>query len=116
MDGTQGRVDALYDAQVMSVDGDRLGSVQQVYVDDRTGEPTWVTVRTGWFGGREHPVPLAGSERTEEGIRVSASGPEIREAPTVEEDEYLDGAKLVELYRYYGLVPEVRRHLRGGAE
>ena len=114
MDGTQEQVDALYDAEVMSVDGDRLGPVRQVYVDDATGRPTWVTVRTGWFGGREHPVPLEGAERTEDGIRVSASGPEIREAPTVEEDEHLDGDKLAELYRYYGLVPKVRRHARGG--
>lgn len=105
MDATQEQVDALYDAEVMSVDGDKLGPVRQVYVDDRTGAPTWVTVRTGWFGGREHPVPLEGSERTEDGIRVSASGPEVREAPTVEEDEFLGEDRLAELYRYYGLVP-----------
>lgn len=104
---SQEQVDALYDAEVMSVDGDRLGPVRQVYVDDRTGVPTWVTVRTGWFGGREHPVPLDGAERTEHGIRVSASGPEIREAPTVEEDEHLGAAQLDELYRYYGLAPSV---------
>ena len=103
MDVTQEQINALYDAEVMSVDGDRLGPVRQVYLDDRTGAPTWITVRTGWFGGREHPVPLEGSERTEDGIRVSASGPEIREAPTVEEDEHLGESQLAELYRYYGL-------------
>lgn len=134
MDGTQEQVDALYEAEVMSVDGDRLGPVRQVYVDDRTGVPTWITVRTGWFGGREHAVPLEGAERTDDGLRVSASGPEIRDAPTVEEDEHLGEAQLAELCRYYGLVPPaaaeveeavtagesadpvlpIRRHPRGG--
>lgn len=103
MDVTQEQINALYDAEVMSVDGDRLGRVRQVYLDDGTGAPTWITVRTGWFGGREHPVPLEGSERTEDGIRVSASGPEVRDAPTVEEDEHLEQAQVAELYRYYGL-------------
>lgn len=133
MDGTQEQVDALYEAEVMSVDGDRLGPVRQVYVDDETGVPTWITVRTGWFGGREHPVPLEGAERTDDGLRVSASGPEIREAPTVEEDEHLGEEQLAQLRRYYGLlaptvtreeavtsgespdpVPPIRRHPRGG--
>lgn len=129
---TQEQIDTLYDAEVMSVDGDRLGPVRQVYVDDRTGVPTWVTVRTGWFGGREHPVPLEGCERTDDGLRVSASGDEVREAPTVEEDEHLGEDRLAELYRYYGLsgataevtgsdapgsgVPGLRRHPRTGTE
>ncbi|GGK67571.1 PRC-barrel domain-containing protein [Ornithinimicrobium pekingense] len=103
MDVTQEQINALYDAEVKSVDGDRLGPVRQVYLDDETGAPTWITVRTGWFAGREHPVPLEGSEQTEDGIRVSASGPEIREAPTVEEDEHLGQDQLAELVRYYGL-------------
>lgn len=115
MDETPAQVDALYEAEVRSVDGDRLGPVRQVYLDDRTGEPTWVTVRTGWFGGREHAVPLEGSEPTDDGIRVSVSGHEVREAPTVEEDERLDEAHLVELYGYYGLVTGAGGDNRGGA-
>src|SRR5690606_37777518 len=127
---TTAQVEALYDAEVRSVDGDHLGPVRQVYLDDRTGAPAWVTVRTGWFRGREHAVPLEGAEPTEDGIRVAVSGDEVREAPTVEEDERLDDAHLAELYGYYGLVvgpggdaggaagagspPRVRRHVREG--
>ena len=126
---TQAQVEALYDTEVRSVDGDRLGPVRQVYLDERTGAPTWVTVRTGWFHGREHAVPLEGSEPTGHGIRVAVSGEEVREAPTMEEGERLDDAHLAELYGYYGLVvgagegatteaggapPRVRRHVREG--
>lgn len=131
MDVPQEQIDSLYEAEVMSVDGDRLGPVRQVYLDERTGAPAWIVVRTGWFGGREHAVPLEGCERTDDGIRVSASGHEIREAPTTEEDEHLGEAQVAELYRYYGLAsspreggagepaaaaPRLRPHARSGME
>ncbi|WP_162802848.1 PRC-barrel domain-containing protein [Ornithinimicrobium avium] len=100
---TQEEIDGLYDLEVRSVDGDRLGPVRQVYLDDRTGRPAWIAVHTGWFGHREHPVPLSGAERTEEGLRVSVSGEEVREAPTVEPDEHLGPELVAELRRYYAL-------------
>lgn len=105
MDATQEEIDALYGREVRSVDGDRLGPVRQVYLDDETGRPAWVTVHTGWFGHREHPVPLAGAETTDDGLRVAVSGEEVREAPTVEPDEHLDEARVEELLRYYALGP-----------
>ncbi len=105
MDVTQEDIDALYGQEVRSVDGDRLGPVRQVYVDDGTGRPAWVTVHTGWFGHREHPVPLAGAETTEDGLRVAVSGDEVRDAPTVEPDAHLDGERIAELVRYYALGP-----------
>lgn len=103
MDVSQEEVDGLYDLEVRSVDGDRLGPVRQVYLDDRTGRPAWIAVHTGWFGRREHPVPLSGAERTEDGLRVAVSGDEVREAPTVEPDEHLGPDLVAELRRYYAL-------------
>ena len=44
---------------VLSADGDKIGSVGQVYADDADGQPTWVTVKTGLFGTSESFVPLA---------------------------------------------------------
>ena len=41
--------------------GSKIGSVGQVYLDDETGQPDWVTVNTGLFGTRENFVPLRGS-------------------------------------------------------
>lgn len=103
VDVSQEDINALYDAEVTSVDGDRLGMVRQVYLDDSTGVPTWITVQTGWFGRREHPVPLAGSEPTPRGLRVAVSGEEVRDAPTVEQDEHLSEEQLGVLRAYYGL-------------
>ena len=30
--------------------GEKIGSAAEVYLDDETGQPEWVTVRTGLFG------------------------------------------------------------------
>src|SRR5687768_18524601 len=55
---------------VLSADGDKIGSVGQVYADDADGQPTWVTVKTGLFGTSESFVPLQGArlegDRSEE--------------------------------------------------
>ena len=34
----------LFNCDVIDVNGDRVGSVGQVYLDDQTGQPSWVTV------------------------------------------------------------------------
>ena len=31
-------------------DGDRIGTIDAIYVDDQTGEPEWALVNTGLFG------------------------------------------------------------------
>ena len=38
---------------VYTNDGDKLGSIGEMYVDDSTGQPSWVTVNTGLFGTKE---------------------------------------------------------------
>ena len=42
----------LRSATVVDRDGSKVGNVQQVYLDDTTGRPSWVTVNTGLFGTR----------------------------------------------------------------
>ena len=51
-------LDQLQNSTVFATDGDKIGSVGQVYLDDVTNEPTFVTVKTGLFGARETFVPL----------------------------------------------------------
>ena len=37
--------------------GDKIGTVEHFFVDDRTGAPTWVAVATGLFGTRTSVIP-----------------------------------------------------------
>ena len=56
---------------VRTTSGDKIGSIGQIYVDLSTGEPSWVTVRTGLFGMSESFVPLEGTTENGKDIMVN---------------------------------------------
>ena len=38
-------------------DGNRIGSIDAIYLDDQTGQPEWALVNTGLFGTKSSFVP-----------------------------------------------------------
>ncbi|POX39799.1 photosystem reaction center subunit H [Streptomyces sp. Ru73] len=95
---------------VIDADGTKVGTVQQVYRDDATNEPEWITVRTGLFGTKETFVPLAGCTRKDDALRVPHTKDQIKDAPRMDADGHLDPSEEERLYRHYGLT----RSGRGG--
>ena len=83
--------------------GDKIGSAAEVYLDDETGQPEWVTVRTGMFGTKESFVPLRDANLTDDGVRVPVTKSQVKDAPKVDTDGHLSPQEEEELYRYYGL-------------
>jgi uncharacterized protein (TIGR02271 family) len=88
---------------VVSADGQKIGSIGQVYVDDSTGEPSFVTVRTGLFGIAESFVPLQDATVTGSDIRVAYNKDEVKEAPRVDPDGRITPTEEQRLYAHYGL-------------
>jgi uncharacterized protein (TIGR02271 family) len=85
-------------------DGDKLGKVGQVYLDDQTGSPEWATVSTGLFGNKETFVPLADATVADGTLRVPYEKAKVKDAPRVDADQgHLSPAEEEELYRYYGV-------------
>ena len=76
---------------VVGADGQKIGSIGQVYVDDSTGEPSFVTVKTGLFGTAESFVPLQDATVTGSDIRVAYNKTEVKDAPRVDPDERITG-------------------------
>src|SRR5829696_4353115 len=74
---------------------------QDVY--DETGQPEWVTVRTGLFGTKESFVPIRNADLTDDGVRVPVSKERVKDAPKIDTDGHLSPQEETELYRYYGL-------------
>lgn len=83
--------------------GEKIGSVEQAYLDNETGRAEWVTVKTGMFGMKESFVPLAGARRDENGLLIPHAKEVVKEAPRMDADEHLDVAQEQELYDHYGL-------------
>ncbi len=73
-----GELDGL---TVYDNDGEKVGSVGRVYVDDDTGKPDWVTVKTGMFGMKESFVPLAGARRVGSDLHVAHPKESVRTRP-----------------------------------
>jgi uncharacterized protein (TIGR02271 family) len=82
--------------------GEKIGSAAEVYLDDETGQPEWVTVRTGLFGTKESFVPIRDADLTDDGLRVPVSKARVKDAPKVDADGHLSPEEEEELYRYYG--------------
>lgn len=100
------RYDDLYSSEVVAADGRRIGPVGQVYLDDATGVPTWVTVKTGLFGTRETFVPLQGAVLTKGQIQVPFAEAVVKSAPGIDPDRHLDAEEEAELYAHYEVTPQ----------
>ena len=88
---------------VVTSTGDKIGSIGQVYVDDTTSEPTWVTAKTGLFGTAESFVPLQGASVSGNDIQVNYDKHTVKDAPRVDADGALSPEEEETLYSYYGL-------------
>ncbi|ARF57563.1 PRC-barrel domain-containing protein [Streptomyces gilvosporeus] len=89
---------------VVDSQGSKVGTVQQVYRDDATNAPEWITVRTGLFGMKEIFVPLAGARRTGGELHVPYPKDTIKHAPRIDANGHLDPSEEAVLYRHYGLI------------
>ncbi|MFD0527531.1 PRC-barrel domain-containing protein [Kitasatospora arboriphila] len=82
--------------------GEKIGTVDEVYLDDATGEPEWAAVRTGIFG-RDAFIPLTTSEFSGEELKVPYDKSLVKDSPDFGVGQHLSPAQELQLYRYYGL-------------
>ena len=100
----QNQIRELSGSDVYGSDGEKIGRAGQVYVDDQTGEPAWVTVNTGFFGTNESFVPLGPAEFYEDRVQVPFTKDVVKDAPNISpDDEHLGPEQEEQLYRHYGL-------------
>lgn len=84
--------------------GADVGPIGQLYLDDETGRPEWVTVRTGFFGTNESFVPVSEATDGNNQLRVPFSKDKIKNAPNCNpEAGHLSEQDESRLYSYYGM-------------
>lgn len=96
-------IDTLPGTKVLDADGDKVGTVGQVYLDDTDGSPLFATVRTGLFGNSESFIPLRDADFTGGSLRVAYQKAMIKDAPKTEADGELNEDEQDRLFDYYGL-------------
>lgn len=90
---------------VIDRNGDKVGTIDDVYFDEQTGRPEWGLINTGMFGMRHHLLPLTQSQDQagNETIRIQWTKDQVSDAPSVEADQELSEQEERKLYDYYGL-------------
>jgi uncharacterized protein (TIGR02271 family) len=83
--------------------GDKIGTIDALYLDQQTDKPEWALVNTGLFGTKSTFVPLAGATPRGEGVVVKVEAQQVKDAPKMEADEQLSEQQEAELFRYYGI-------------
>lgn len=83
--------------------GTKIGTIDEVYLDDATGAPEWAAIRTGLFS-RDAFVPLEPSELGEDGtVRIPFDRDLIKDAPDFGVGRHLSPEQELQLYHHYGL-------------
>ena len=83
--------------------GEKIGSIEEIYLDTETNAPEWALVKTGMFGSKSTFVPLRDASEQDGALRARFDKATIKDAPKLDADGELSQRDESELYRYYGL-------------
>lgn len=101
---TQEQARETIGATLYAADGDKIGRIGQVFLDDETGAPEFATVNTGLFGTSESFVPLSEADVAQDRVTVPFSKDVVKDAPNVPADgAHIDQSEERRIYEHYGL-------------
>ncbi len=87
-----------------SSDDEKLGKVGQVFLDDQSGQPEFITVQTGLFGTNESFIPVSDANFAGDRLTVPYTKDKVKDAPNVDADGgHLDRDEEQRLNEYYGM-------------
>lgn len=96
--------DDLLRATVYDTEDNKIGRVGRVYLDDRSGQPEWVTVQSGLFGTKETFLPLGQAQLDGDRLVVPIAKDAVKTAPHIDPDSgHLSLEEEQALYQHYGL-------------
>jgi len=85
-------------------DGEKIGKLQDVYVDVETDEPQFATVKEGFIGRHLTFVPLAGIKVGPDDLKAAVSKAQVEDAPNIaQHGEELSQADESSLYHHFEL-------------
>lgn len=82
---------------------ERIGKIEELWLDEESGRADWATVHTGLFGTKTHFVPLATATSHGDHIHVGLTKEQIESAPTIESTGRLSEEDQTRLFEHYGV-------------
>jgi stress response protein YsnF len=84
-------------------DGDKIGVIEEVYLDEETGRPEWLAIKTGLLGSKQSFAPIEGASAEGDAVTVPYGKSQVKDAPGVDPDGELSQEEEQRLYQHYGL-------------
>jgi sporulation protein YlmC with PRC-barrel domain len=88
---------------LLDVNGDKIGSIEDVRYGDATGGLKWLVVKTRLFGTKKILVPAGEVRATEDALVVPYTKDRVKDAPGVDEGEMFTTEEEQSMCAYYGL-------------
>ena len=87
--------------------GEKIGTIEEIYLVEETGRPEWALVKMGLIGRRTTLVPISGATPTREGVRARYEKSVVAEAPAVDAGAEPSDELVAAIYRHYGIAAEL---------
>src|SRR3712207_2893804 len=87
---------------VYASDGDQIGKVEEIFLDDQSGQPEWIGLGTGFLGTKRVLVPVQTAEPRDGGVYVPYTKDHVQGAPDID-DDHIEPETESRLYEYYSL-------------
>jgi sporulation protein YlmC with PRC-barrel domain len=66
---------------IVAIDGEKIGSVRDIFYDDTSGEPEWVTLGTGILGMQQRVVPVDVLQPEGDSLKVPFTKDKVKDEP-----------------------------------
>src|SRR5918999_2602464 len=83
-------------------DGEKLGTIEEIYLDTDTQQPEWAVVTTGLVGTKQTFVPIGDAGTSADGLTVPYDKATIKDAPNIDPNGQLTEPEERQLYEHYG--------------
>lgn len=85
----------------VDANGDKVGTIEDVYQDDRDSGPEWFAISSGFFGTKLSFAPVHGSTADGDQLVLPWTKDQIKNSPQFESNDDIDGAD--DLYGHYNM-------------
>ncbi len=97
-------VEAWHGKKMVDADGDKIGTIEAVFLDRQTGQPAWAAVKTGLFGHKYTLVPIRDAQVADDDqVRVPLDKEQVKDAPRIDPDGELSPDEERRLWEHYGM-------------
>ncbi len=89
--------------EIVDRDDEKIGKLEDVYIDTETDQPVFGAVKEGMIGKHLTFVPLTDATASPDGLKVSVTKKQVKDAPSIDQGGELSPADESDLYRHYEL-------------